>query len=195
MKEKGNRTEEEAVEFFDVCDERGLPTGEVVERSVAHSEGILHRTAHVWIVRKEQGRWQVLLQKRSANKDSYPGMYDTSSAGHIPAGKEPKESALRELEEELGICADPEELTYIGTFRTQYEEVFHGKPFRDNEVIRIFLYQKPVDPEKLVLQESEVEEVRYFDLAEAYREICEGSERFCVNPKGMKVLVDYLGLN
>ena len=66
------------MEFFDICDERGLPTGEVVERSVAHSKGILHRTAHVWIIKKVDGRWQVLLQKRSKDKDSYPGQFDTS---------------------------------------------------------------------------------------------------------------------
>ena len=183
------------MEYFDVCDENGLPTGEVVERSVAHSKGILHRTAHVWIIRKEEGRWQVLLQKRSKNKDSYPGLYDTSSAGHIPAGVEPPESALRELKEELGISATVEQLKRIGSFRTEYEEVFHGEPFHDNEVITIFVYCEPVNPEELVLQESEVEGVRYFDLEDVYEEICVGSDRICVNPKGMKVLMDYLGLS
>ena len=182
------------MEYFDVCDENGMPTGEIVERSVAHSKGILHRTAHVWIVRKCEARWQVLLQKRSENKDSYPGMFDTSSAGHIPAGVEPLDSALRELAEELGISARAEQLKRIGTFRTEYEEVFHGKPFHDNEVISVFIYCESVEPEKLILQESEVEEVRYFDLKEAYDEICRGSDMFCVNPKGMKVLVDYLNL-
>ena len=49
------------MEFFDICDERGLPTGEVVERSVAHSKGILHRTAHVWIIKKLETDAMVLL--------------------------------------------------------------------------------------------------------------------------------------
>ena len=182
------------MEYFDVCDESGMPTGEVVERSVAHRMGILHRTAHVWIIRKVEGRWQVLLQKRSKDKDSYPGMYDTSSAGHIPAGVEPPESALRELKEELGIAAEAAQLKRIGTFRTEYEEVFHGEPFHDNEMITVFVYCEQVIPEELVLQESEVEEVRYFDLEEVYEEVRGGSERVCVNPDGMKVLVDYLGL-
>ena len=180
------------MEYFDICDENGLPTGEVVERSVAHSEGILHRTAHVWIIKEVDGRWQVLLQKRSAEKDSYPGMYDTSSAGHIPAGMEPLASARRELAEEMVIWASEDMVQFIGTFRTQYEEVFHGKPFRDNEMISIYVYNKPVEPDNLVLQESEVEEVRYWDLEEAYEEVCRGSNRFCMNPKGMKVLVDFL---
>ncbi len=39
-------------ELLDIVDENGKPTGETVERKTAHSEGIRHRTAHVWIVRK-----------------------------------------------------------------------------------------------------------------------------------------------
>ena len=85
------------MERFDVCDDAGLPTGETVSREEAHRLGIRHRTAHVWIVRRRGGSVQVLLQRRSLNKDSFPGQWDTSSAGHIPAGDEPLESALREL--------------------------------------------------------------------------------------------------
>ena len=174
------------MELLDICNEEGFPTGETVE-------GILHRTAHVWVVREVDGRTQVLLQKRSMDKDSYPGMYDTSSAGHIPAGAEPLESALRELGEELGIHAGPEDLTYIGMFHVEYEEEFYGELFHDNEIIRAFLYRKPVNIEKLKLQKSEVDEVRWFDLDGIYEEILSGdSDVFCVNPNGMKVLVDYL---
>ena len=93
------------MERFDICNESGLPTGKTIDRESAHREGILHRTAHVWIARQNAGIWQVLLQKRSMNKDSFPGLYDTSSAGHIPAGEEPLDSAIRELAEELGIHA------------------------------------------------------------------------------------------
>ena len=61
----------------------------------------------------------------SQDKDSFPGMYDTSSAGHIPAGKEPMESALRELEEELGVKASADDLSYAGKFHAQYTMEFH----------------------------------------------------------------------
>ena len=95
------------MEYLDIVDERGNPTGETVSREEAHKNGILHRTAHVWVIRNADGRTEVLLQKRSDEKDSFPGMYDTSSAGHIPAGEEPLPSALRELSEELSINAAP----------------------------------------------------------------------------------------
>lgn len=74
------------MEFFDIVDEKGIPTGETIERIQAHKKGVRHRTAHIWIVREQNGKAQLLLQKRSAEKDSFPGRFDTSSAGHIQAG-------------------------------------------------------------------------------------------------------------
>ena len=71
-------------ELLDIVDELGNPTGKVVEREIAHQKGIRHRTSHVWLVRKRNNKVQVLLQKRSHNKDSFPDCYDISSAGHIP---------------------------------------------------------------------------------------------------------------
>ena len=103
------------MELFDVIDSKGNPTGQIVSREKAHAEGIPHRTAHIWIIREKEGRVQILLQKRSQNKDSFPGKFDTSSAGHIQAGDEPLESAIRELKEELGISAVPEQLHFAGT--------------------------------------------------------------------------------
>ena len=90
-------------EYLDIVNEKGEPTGETIERNAAHALGIRHRTSHVWLLRKKEGEVQILLQKRSDNKDSHPGCYDISSAGHIPAGIDFLSSAIRELEEELGV--------------------------------------------------------------------------------------------
>jgi len=181
------------LEYLDVCDENGRPLGTVVARDVAHSEGILHRTAHVWIVREIEGRYQVLLQKRSMEKESFPGLYDTSSAGHIPAGEEPLPSALRELNEELGIPARPEQLAFAGAFRIRYEKTFHGKLFRDNEYTSVYVYREPVDIDALALQPGEVDEARWFDLDEVRAEIAISRARFCVSTQGLGVLCRFLG--
>ena len=180
------------MEYLDICTETGMPTGRTVSRDEAHREGILHRTAHVWIVRRVEERYQVLLQKRSMEKESFPGYFDTSSAGHIPAGTEPLPSALRELKEELGIDAAPEDLAYAGQFRIRYGKEFHGRLFRDNEVTWVYVYAKPVDADSLTLQESEVDEVRWFDLEEVRDEIRVSRERFCVPAEGLDVLISYL---
>ena len=51
------------MEILDVVDENGNPTGETVERTVAHKTGVRHRTSHVWVVRKNNGSMEILLQK------------------------------------------------------------------------------------------------------------------------------------
>ena len=180
------------MEYFDICDEQGNPTGAIVARDVAHREGIRHRTAHVWVVRKDGGRWQVLLQKRAACKDSFPGKYDTSSAGHVQAGDEPLASALRELGEELGIHAAPEDLRYAGSFDIRYEKVFHDRPFRDNELAHVFVYRGAVDIGALTLQPDEVERVDWFDLETTWSELPTRRDIYCVPTEGMAVLIGFL---
>lgn len=180
------------MEFFDICDENGRPTGQTVERGEAHRTGVLHRTAHVWLIREEAGRTQVLLQKRSLNKDSFPGLYDTSSAGHVPAGSEVLPSALRELEEELGIHARPDDLQYVGRFRIHYEKMFHGGLFRDNEIAWVYVCRLPVEIGALRLQKEEVEEVRWFDAEEVAEEIRTCRDRFCVPAASLRLLLRFL---
>ena len=180
------------MEYFDVCNEQGEPTGETVSREIAHRDGILHRTSHVWIFREMAGKKQVLLQRRSKQKDSYPGLYDTSSAGHIPAGEEPLPSALRELEEELGIRATADQLAYAGSFRIEYVDTFHDRIFHDNEFTHVYVYREPVDIQDLRLQETEVEDAAWFDLEEVWNEIQFSKDRFCVAPQGMQVLMKFL---
>lgn len=180
------------MELFDIVDENGIPTGEIVERSVAHKQGICHRTVHIWIAREQEGRTQVLLQKRAANKDSFPGRFDTSSAGHIQAGDEPLESAMRELHEELGIVAVPEQLEFAGTFRVLYEKEFHGKLFKDNEVAFVYLYRQPVEVDRLILQTEEIEAVEWFDMEEVYRECLKHNHKFCVPVKGLETAMKLL---
>ena len=117
------------MEYLDIRNEDGSLTGRVKERSLAHRDGDLHGTAHVWLVRKNcLGRWEVLLQKRSADKDSFPGVYDVSSAGHLPAGEDFRKSAVRELKEELGISAGPEQLSFIGWKGRKFTRSFTAGP-------------------------------------------------------------------
>ena len=180
------------MELFYVIDSKGNPTGQIVSREKVHAEGIPHRTAHIWIIREKEGRVQILLQKRSQNKDSFPGKFDTSSAGHIQAGDEPLESALRELKEELGISAVPEQLHFAGTFPISFAKEFHGKMFRDEEIAFVYIFNEPVNTDELILQTEEVESVQWFDLEEV-REKCEKHrDIFCVPTGGLEVVRKYL---
>ncbi len=181
------------MELFDICDEQGTPTGDTVERSEAHAKGICHRTAHIWIAKQENGRYKVLLQKRSMDKDSFPGRYDTSSAGHIQAGDEPMESALRELGEELGINAQNEDLDFAKKHpESSMRRNFTAKCSGDNEVAFVFVYQKTVDIADLTIQKEELDGVSWFDLDETYEACKNHDQKFCVPLGGLETVRRYL---
>ncbi|MBK1829800.1 ribosomal RNA small subunit methyltransferase A [Verrucomicrobiaceae bacterium R5-34] len=86
-------------ELFDVVDEHD----EVLKqetRDTVHRENLLHRAVHMFVFNK---RKELFLQKRSRLKDVHPGVWDSSAAGHLNAGEDYEPTAVRELEEELGI--------------------------------------------------------------------------------------------
>ena len=155
-------------ELLDLRNADGSRTGEVKERALVHRDGDLHGTAHV------------LLQKRSANKDSYPGCYDISSAGHIPAGQDFLESAMRELREELGVEAKPEELHEVFTHVGYAEDVFYGKKFINHEYSKVYLLEYTGRVEDLKLQKEEVESVRWMDYRACLDGIRNATLKSCI---------------
>lgn len=176
------------MELLDIVNDEGIPTGEIIEREKAHELGILHRTSHVWILRMKNNQLQILLQKRSATKDSYPHCYDISSAGHIPAGVDFIASALRELHEELGYKAKAEELIYCGKRRFQFHAVFHGKDFYDNQLSHIYTLWLDQEADKFTLQKDEVEEVRWFNFDDCVKKVESNQIPHCIYLEELQIV-------
>ncbi len=102
------------LELFDLVDERGAPLGRTKAREQVHRDGDWHRSLHLWVVLQAEGEPpRLLLQRRSATKDTWPGRLDVSVAGHLAAG-ETESQALREAEEELGLRVPAHEACRIG---------------------------------------------------------------------------------
>ena len=78
-------------------------------RDVIHRDGLKHRAVHIFALSQ---KGEVFLQKRSRLKDKCPGLWDSSAAGHVDAGEEYQDCAIRELEEELGLT--DHEVTEVG---------------------------------------------------------------------------------
>ena len=181
------------LELLDLLDENGEPSGQVRERTLVHLNGDWHRTSHVWVVRRRgDGGHDLLLQKRSREKDSFGGCYDISSAGHIPAGQDYLESALRELKEELGIAAEPEDLRLVGVHDGRYEGEFHGRIFKNHEKSHVFAYEKPVEIEKLKLQKEEVDEVFWVEIGELEKILQDPAAKYCVYIEEIQGIQRYL---
>jgi isopentenyldiphosphate isomerase len=148
-------------EIFDVVNERDEVVGRA-RRSEVHRLGLMHRATHVLVF---NSRGEVFLQKRSLNKDRQPGLWDSSSSGHLAAGEDYDACAVRELGEELGwkppepperlfkLAASPQtdqEHVWVyrcegqGPFSLDPEEIERGGWFAPDEVTR-WLAERPED--------------------------------------------------
>ena len=99
-------------EILEVVDDEDRVIG-TERRGVIHARCLMHRSAQVLLFNTAG---DLFLQKRSANKDEFPGLWDSSAAGHLNPGESYHQCALRELEEELGI-RHSEKLTLLFKFR------------------------------------------------------------------------------
>lgn len=144
-----------AEEFFDLLDEEGNKTGMTKARSAVHRDGDWHAAINVLIVNE---RNEILQQKRAADKDSYPNMWDLSCGGHVLAGEDALTAARRELKEELGMNVAAEDLVHIGTFKTSA----HPTPdFINNTFEHVYLVHTDKTLSDFVIQTEELSELRY----------------------------------
>jgi 16S rRNA (adenine1518-N6/adenine1519-N6)-dimethyltransferase len=89
-------------ERFPVVDEEDRLLGDAPRHEV-HGNNLRHRAVHILIF---NGLGELFLQKRSRWKDRHPLLWDSSAAGHVEAGEEYDATAVRELQEELGVKAE-----------------------------------------------------------------------------------------
>ena len=96
-------------EIFDVVNEHDQVIGQQTRKEV-HRQSLRHRAIHV-LVFNERG--QIFLQKRSMQKDTAAGKWDSSSSGHLDTGEQYDQCAIRELREEIesGDWFTPEAVT------------------------------------------------------------------------------------
>ena len=147
------------LELLDVVDGQGKPLQISKPRSQIHRDGDWHRTVHVWI---KNSCHEVLLQKRSLEKDSFPNMWDISCAGHIAAGQTSVATAIREVREELGIIIHEKDLDYL--FMIKSQSIQHEGTFVDNEINDVYLVEKDLSLSEIHIQQEEISEVKWISI-------------------------------
>jgi len=155
-----------AEEMVAIVDRDNRPIGAVTRR-IMRQQQLIHRASYI-LVFNTAG--QLFIQKRTLNKDIYPGYWDLAAGGVVLAGESYEESAHRELREELGLGkaklkmlfdqyyedADNKvwgrifSCTSNGPFSLQAEEIEHGRFLPLNEIATLH-QTEPVTPDGLQL--------------------------------------------
>ncbi len=146
-------------ETFDVVDDADRVI-QALPRETVHVNNLRHRAVHVLIF---NGAGELFLQKRSLWKDLNPGVWDSSTAGHVDAGETYEQAARRELREEIGADCALEKIgrldcgletgwEFIEIFRGTHEGPFELSPleietgaFFPLDQIRQWLLASPED--------------------------------------------------
>jgi len=154
-------------ELFYLVDDYDKVLGSV-KRAVAHqSKTIKHRSIFILLFNHKN---EVLMQKRSKIKDSFPNFWTVSVSGHVGYGQSYDEAALRELEEELGLSLTLRKLSKI---------------YIEEEREFAFLYRGDLSGEiPINFDKDEIEEVQWVNLSDFASFV----EKNNLTPSALKVL-------
>jgi len=93
-------------EILEVVDGDNNVTG-MATRAEIHHRCLFHRAVHLFVFNRAG---EIYVQRRSWHKDRFPGVLDSSAAGHVEPGESYENAAIRELREELRISCELKEV-------------------------------------------------------------------------------------
>ena len=139
------------MELWDLYTKDREKLGETMQRGAAHPAGKYRLVVHIAIF---NSRGQMLIQQRQADKFGWPSMWDISASGSVITGETTSMAAERELGEELGLSV---------SFADRRPALTVHFPDGLGDV---FVLEQDIDLSTVVLQEEEVQAVRWADEAE-----------------------------
>ncbi len=163
-------------EIWDLYDARGVKTGETMRRGEEIPRGRYHIGVHIWPL---NSRGEFLIQRRSMQVQWKPGIWAVTG-GSAVKGENPLEAAQRELREELGVTAAPEEMKKVTCLR------------RSNSFCNVYLYLTDRAAGQFVLQKEEVSEVRWCKPSRIRQMVWEGN-LYNYGDLYFRTLFDYCG--
>lgn len=128
-------------------------------------EGVLHRAFSIFLF---NGRGEVLLQQRSAQKPLWPGYWSNSCCSHPRRGESVDQAAVRRLREELSIDAA---LTYF--YRFEYHARFGAGA--EHELCSVYVARSDAP---VAVNPNEVAACRFVSPAALDRELLDNGARY-----------------
>jgi len=141
-------------EYNDIYDENRNLTGRVHLRGTPWHKGEYGLVVCVWVY---DGKGHLLMTRRAPEK-SFSGTWE-NSGGAAKAGESSLQAIVRELREETGIVAEPEEFELFCTDRDR-------TAFYD-----FYCLKRDIPLEAITLQPGETDDVRWVTFGEVHKMI------------------------
>jgi isopentenyldiphosphate isomerase len=149
------------MELLDIRDRQGNKTGKVIQRGESYLDGEYSLVVHIYLC---NSKGNYLIQKRSRKKKLFPGMWDIT-AGAVISGEESIDGAIREVQEEIGIVVNKEDMTFV------------KRLYRKHSLADIWFAKVDFDIADCILQEDEVDEVKFVTPEFLYQMVSKADHR------------------
>lgn len=111
-----NTTQEE---IFPLVDKDGNVIGKEVRSKCHNGSMLLHPVIHLHVFNSKK---ELYLQKRSADKEIFPNLWDSSVGGHIELDESIENAVIREATEELNLQISSPVFILKHIIKTQFEQ-------------------------------------------------------------------------
>lgn len=153
------------MEFVVLVDENDKEVG-VMEKMLAHQEGVLHRAFSVFIFNSQN---QLLLQQRAGGKYHSPLLWTNTCCSHPRLGETVLQAAERRLHEEMRmVCPLMHKMTFT------YKAVL-DQGLIEHEYDHVFVGTTDAEPDP---NPDEVAAWRYITMAELEHEMATNSDQY-----------------
>jgi isopentenyl-diphosphate delta-isomerase len=157
--------ETESDEQFEVLDDQGHKTGQLMKRADVHEQQLWHEVANVWIM---NNRGDVLLQLRGPHVDLQPNVWDVAVGTHVRPGEDPTVAAQRSLKEELGLTITIDQLKHL--FNIQSANAMGEGRF--HKVLgHVFLLKRDIDLADCTVDTKKITELAWKPMMQVMAEV------------------------
>ena len=164
------------MEYLDLYDINGNNTHESIPRTKDKENVPDDKYIKLVLIYIENSDKKFLFQLTSQSKEHVIA----TTGGHVQSGQTSNEAIINEVSEELGFDITNENYIFIDSYITK------------KAIVDVYYLKKDLDIDKLVLQEEEVESVKWYTKEELYKLIDDGKVRKG-NIKGFNIVLNYLG--
>jgi len=166
-------TTDKNFEMFACFDDSGKPI-ESHSRKEAHTQPLRfwHAVTNIWVI---NSKGMVLCTHRSSENEGNPNKWQTYAGGHVKDGDSFEETAIKELDEELGLNSKDGKLIFFK--QTKREDGKH--------ITAMFAFFWNGNPEDINMRDGEIDDAKWISFDEYIAEKNLHSEQWCnsINPE------------
>jgi isopentenyldiphosphate isomerase len=150
---------------FEVLDEQGHKTGQILDRETVHEHQLWHAAVNVWII---NNTGEVLLQLRGPAVEINPGVWDVAIGTHVRPAEDPGDAAVRCLLTELGVTIAKDQLKHLFNLQSSYM-VSSGKMHRT--LGHVFLLKRDMQLSDFTYDTEKIADLAWKPIIEVMGEI------------------------